>query len=56
MDAEKVVSLNPKEAKANLRKGIACFHLGDYEEASKAFHLYSDIAGNYYIFFLSYDV
>lgn len=36
-DAEKAIELNPSSAKANLRKGIACFHLNKFEAAKEAF-------------------
>lgn len=36
-DALKATELNPTDAKAHYRKGLACFHLQQYEEALEAF-------------------
>jgi len=50
LDSEKAISLNPQNPKtfcnAFLRKGIACFHLGDYKEAREAFEQSSKLGGN----------
>lgn len=45
-DSEKAIKLNPADPKAHLRKGIACFHLGLYEEAHKSFLASSKTGGN----------
>ena len=44
-DAEKAIELNPSEAKAYLRKGVACFHLGEYQEAKEAFGCGIEVGG-----------
>lgn len=44
-DAQRAVELNPQDPKAHLRKGIACFHLEQYEEAKEAFEHSSDVGG-----------
>jgi len=36
-DAQKATELDPQDSKAYLRKGIACFHLQQFEEALEAF-------------------
>jgi suppressor of G2 allele of SKP1 len=36
-DAQKATELDPSDSKAHLRKGIACFHLQQFEEALEAF-------------------
>jgi len=46
LDAEKAISLNPQDPKTFLRKGIACFHLGEYKDAREAFEQSSKIGGN----------
>lgn len=43
-DAQKAIELNTRDPKAHLRKGIACFHLEQYQEAKEAFEQ-SSIAG-----------
>lgn len=44
-DAQRAAELNPQDPKAHLRKGIACFHLEQYEEANQAFEQSSTVGG-----------
>uniref|UniRef100_A0A0C9S569 Protein SGT1 homolog n=1 Tax=Wollemia nobilis TaxID=56998 RepID=A0A0C9S569_9CONI len=45
-DANRAIELDPSMAKAYLRKGVACFHLEEYQTAKAAFKAGFDLDGN----------
>lgn len=45
-DAHRATELSPLDPKAHLRKGIACFHLEQYEEAQLAFQSSLEFGGS----------
>ena len=52
-DALSAINLCPNDPKAHLRKGVACFHLEQYQEALEAFKASSNFGGK--ILFFSWN-
>ncbi len=55
-DAHRATELSPLDPKAHLRKGIACFHLEQYEEAQLAFQSSLEFGGIYSQYSIDYKM